>query len=897
MIMVQSLRLRGLVASSLLAFAACSGGPAENDPPSVGDNGQPLATPATPTEIGGQNPQDPGVQRDTRGLIGKTIEEARRNLDLRLFEDARNLAAFVLSLDPANVEARDIVTRCNTVLGDVPRATERSSFTEVVQIDAIKRERERNQVETDLRLGDALLADGRFDQAIEQFEKARLTATYSMYMQPNDPLRKMTETRYQQALEARSKAEQRTQEEQAARSRQELAGLAAVNRYRAREKAKLYLGQANTAFMERRYEAAIDSLDEALVILAESSQASSNELVADRGEEDEKLKQWARELRELADSARHASAVESHRDRAREEWHTTFNELRQSSVPQTDTVVFDFERWQEVLKRKPAEFASVAKTESPGDAEVRRILQRRTSVEISRASLQDWAAYFQNMTNVTFLVSQEATDLGEEKTTLTDFRVPAGTIEEALKAVELVTGVVARVRNGMVYLVTEQTAISLDDLVLQPYVVGDLIKKINGKPGPNLRIPSANDDGPTFQAEIENEKPTLFDETKLGELIKTTIRPAKFEDSTFDVKTVEQQGTLYVLADRAAQAEVAKFLADLRRHVGIQIDIETRFLKVEDSFLEDVGIDLRGLGNQASQGVSGRGLEKLGDRQNTGFDDFGPRNTSNPAAPGTIGTGTTPGIFFDDGGDGDAMARVENLYNQTLGGRSRVLANQTGLTNAGGLSLQYAFLDDTEVEVVLRAVSKKERSEQIDAPRLLVYNNTRAHMLSLRQQAYIRDFEVEIAQGASVAAPRIGIVQDGVALDVRPVVDSELRFITMDVRPTLIELQEPIPTYTTTLGVGQPVSIQLPQVTRQTVRTTLTTPDGGTVMLGGMRLVERQNLKSTVPLLGSLPGLSWLFTSQGQSVQNRKVLILITSRIVLMSESEPDKRLLQAGIR
>lgn len=895
MIKVQSLRLRGLVASSLLAFAACSGGPAETNPRMTDDNGQPLATPANPT-TNTQDPQDPGV-RDSRGLIGKTLEEARRSLELRLFEDARNQAAYVLSLDPANVEARDIVNRCNTVLGDVPRATERSSPEELFRIDAIKRERERNQVETDLRLGDALLQDGKFDQAIERFEAARLMASYSPYMQPNDPLRKLTETRYQQALEARTKAEQRTQEQQAARSRQELAGLAAANKYRAREKARLYLGQANSSFMERRYEAAIQNIDEALVILAEASQAGSDDLVPDRGQEDDKLKQWARELRELADSARHNSVVEGHRDRAREEWHQTFNELRQSAVPQTDTVVFDAERWQEVLKRKPAEFASVAQAESPGDTEVRRILQRRTSVEISRASLQDWAAYFQNMTNVTFLVSQEATDLGEDKTTLTDFRVPAGTIQDALKAIELQTGVVARVRNGMVYLVTEQTAISLDDLVLQPYVVGDLIKKINGKPGPNLRIPSANDDSPTFQQEIENEKPTLFDETKLGELIKSTIRPARFEDNTFDVKTVEQQGTLYVLADRQAQQEVAKFLADLRRHVGIQIDIETRFLKVEDSFLEDVGIDLRGLGNQASQGVSGRGLEKLGDRQNTGFDDFGPRNTSNPAAPGTIGTGTTPGIFFDDGGDGDAMARVENLYNQTLGGRSRVLANDSGLTNSGGLSLQYAFLDDTEVEVVLRAVSKKERSEQVDAPRLLVYNNTRAHMFSLRQQAYIRDFSVEIAQGASVANPEIGVVQDGVSLDVRPVVDSELRFITMEVRPTLIELQEPIPTFTTTLGVGQPVSIQLPQVTRQTVRTTLTTPDGGTVMLGGMRLVERQNLKSTVPLLGSLPGLSWLFTSQGQSVQNRKVLILITSRIVLMSEHEPDPRLLQAGAR
>jgi Flp pilus assembly secretin CpaC len=88
-----------------------------------------------------------------------------------------------------------------------------------------------------------------------------------------------------------------------------------------------------------------------------------------------------------------------------------------------------------------------------------------------------------------------------------------------------------------------------------------------------------------------------------------------------------------------------------------------------------------------------------------------------------------------------------------------------------------------------------------------------------------------------VANPVIGTVHDGVALDVRPVVDSDLKFITMELRPTVMTLQLPIPTFTTTLGVGQPISIQLPEVTLQKVRTTVTMPDGGTMMLGGMRLV------------------------------------------------------------
>src|SRR4029079_9560392 len=108
----------------------------------------------------------------------------------------------------------------------------------------------------------------------------------------------------------------------------------------------------------------------------------------------------------------------------------------------------------------------------------------------------------------------------------------------------------------------------------------------------------------------------------------------------------------------------------------------------------------------------------------------------------------------------------------------------------------------------------------------------------------------------------------------RPVVSADRRFITMELRPTVLTLQLPIPTFTTTLGVGQPISIQLPRVTRQTVRTTVTMPDGGTILLGGMNLVEKQDRFSTVPILGNIPILSFLFSHKGHYVANQRIVIL-----------------------
>ncbi len=862
MIKVQSLRLRGLVASSLLALAACSGAPSNLvDDQTNGNEGTPLTGSAsgnTASESTAPKTQDPQDPRDRSALIKKALENANRSLALRLFEDARSEAAWVLELDSTVQEARDIVARCNQVLGNSSGMVV-GPIEPTILIQRIKQERERTLVETEMRQGRSNMELGQFGRAIDNFEKAVTALRFSDFVQPNDPLRKEAEMALTEARTAKNKAEAEALDRAKMASEAELNRMARDKQIGRELKVQTLLEEANVRFQDGDYQKSLSAIDQALIL--------------------DPTNPSAMQLRDLADRARHNTAMDNNAERWRTEWNKTFLDLQQITVPQTDTVIFDPVRWSDVNKRAPASYTAQSDLDTPENQEItKRLNETVLEHNFASATVQDWANYYGQVAGVTFVVTQEVKDMAAETTTLSEFRLPRRSVVDALKAIQLKTGVAFRVRSGLVHLVSPANAIG--NLVLQPYNVKELITGVQGRPGANLRLPVPGDDTPLFAEPEEETQPSVVDEGRLQELIKATIASDKWDGSPFTMNM--QGGVLYVRADHETQTAVAKLVNELRRHVGIQIDVESRFLKVEDSFLEDVGIDLRGLGNQASQGLAGRGLEKKGDRQNAGFDDFGPRNLQNPAVPGSVGSGTTPGVFFDDGGDGDIMGRVENLYNQTLGGRNG------GLTNAGGLSLQYAFLDDTEVEVVLRAVSKQERSEQIDAPRLLIYNNTRASMHHLRNISYIRDFEVEIAQAAAVANPVIGTVHDGVSLDVRPVVDSDLKFITMELRPTVMSLALPIPTFTTTLGVGQPISIQLPEVTLQKVRTTVTMPDGGTMMLGGMRLVERQNLRSTVPLLGNLPGLSWLFSRNGTSVQNRKIIILVRARIVLMEEMEPN---------
>jgi type II secretory pathway component GspD/PulD (secretin) len=870
MITVQTLRLRGLCASSLLALAACSGSPsgtvavttANDDGTALTDStaladGTAARAPGTAADAAATQGQDP--QGPTRaGLVRKAVENAKRSLDLRLFEDARNEAAYALELDNDNAEARDILQRCNKILGDDSGLSLANRFDDVVIQDRIRQERERSLVDNEIEQGRANMSLGQFGRAIDHFERALTTLRFSPYSQPNDPQRKAVELALAEARAAKTKADKDRYDQSIAASEAELARLARDQQIAQELRVERMLEKANVEFQNGNYQTSVGLVDQALLL--------------------DPVNPTALALRDLADRARHGAQIETTRERWRTEWNKTFLELQHANLPQTESIVFDPARWAEVSRREPANYTKAIDVDTP---ENRAIAQKlgETMLEhnFASATVQDWANYYGQVTGVTFFVTQEVRELDAAVTTLNEFKLPRRSVADALKAIQSQTGVAYRIRDGLVHLVTPANALGI--LMTQKYHVQDLVQGVKGAPGPNLRLPVPGDDTPLFPEVEEDPLPSVVDEGRLQDLLKTTIAPDKWEGSPFTMNM--QAGTLFVRADQETHAQVDRLISELRRHVGIQIDVESRFLKVEDSFLEDVGVDLRGLGNQASQGIPGRGLEKQGARPNAGFDDFGPKQNQNPATPGIVGTGTEPGVFFDDGGDGDLMARTETLYNQTLGGRNG------GPTNAGGLSLQYAFLDDTEVEVVLRAVSKQERSEQIDAPRLLIYNNTRASMHHLRNISYIRDFEVEIAQAAAVANPVIGTVHDGVALDVRPVVDSDLRFITMELRPTVMNLQIPIPTFTTTLGVGQPISIQLPEVTLQRVRTTVTMPDGGTMMLGGMRLVERQNLRSTVPLLGNLPGLSWLFSRRGTSVQNRKILILIRAKIILVEEHEP----------
>jgi len=85
---------------------------------------------------------------------------------------------------------------------------------------------------------------------------------------------------------------------------------------------------------------------------------------------------------------------------------------------------------------------------------------------------------------------------------------------------------------------------------------------------------------------------------------------------------------------------------------------------------------------------------------------------------------------------------------------------------------------------------------------------------------------------------------------------------------------------------GQATTIQQPQFTFNTVTTTVTAPDGGTVLLGGIKRGSEGSVERGVPILGKVPGLNRLFKNRGIGRQFQTSSHTVVPRIIILEEEE-----------
>lgn len=86
-------------------------------------------------------------------------------------------------------------------------------------------------------------------------------------------------------------------------------------------------------------------------------------------------------------------------------------------------------------------------------------------------------------------------------------------------------------------------------------------------------------------------------------------------------------------------------------------------------------------------------------------------------------------------------------------------------------------------------------------------------------------------------------------------------------------------------GAGE-VTVQQPIIAQTTVLTTVAVPDGGTVLLGGVKRLSESRNMAGVPILNKIPYLSRLFKNTGVGRETQSLMLMVTPRIVILEEEE-----------
>ncbi len=835
-----------LLAASLAAAvlgASCST-PTET-PPEDPKQQQPGTPPAAQDPL-----QQPGMQEQVRderrkALVDNYLQSAkalRSNGDLQA---AKFQLLRAKELSPGNQEVLSLLASVQAELGE-PAGRVVTYAEEQMRVQQIAEERARATVESHLQKAQQAMTQRNFAGAIEELRIAALTIEVKEGMEWQDLP--------QQVQAAKADAERQYDEQQ----RQSQAALSAQQAEQLKRQ---------HAEDQARKRGAVDSLIQQSQIAFEARQFQRSQELAQRAHQLEPQNQLAYEM--------HNAAVKAARDTVSDDYirnralamRKMMEADEELKVPQNDVLVMDYATWDKAQRRAMFDAAGIAI--SPEDEALR---EKVATTQVGRLSYTEETGDFLEVvkqlnvnTRVTIIVTPEAREIiTGESLKLNIQLVTSVTLDNFLDhMIGRSANLAWTIRDGVVVIGNKSQAAGT--IVNRIYPVKDLVFKQTQFLPPRVQtIPGEGTDD-TPRTGSEGEDPVAGIE--LADLV-TTLKEAtdpKYWETDGVGITAEESGLLSVKASPSMQDQVVGVLRDMRRFQTPIVTVDSKFLTISRNFLQEIGVDFRGLGGSGQKGT----IATLDDLTN-GLDDNTSRGLDN-GGTGDPAANPLSGAFYTDGGDGDIRGRTENFFTSGLG---------KVLSPTGGLTAGWTLIDDTEINMILRAVEKRQDGELVNSQILSVVNKGRGHVAVINQTAYIRDFDVEVAQAAFIADPKVDVIQDGIVLDVQPVILNDRKYIILNLNPTVAELQRPIATFTTSLaGSTLPVTLQLPNLTVTNFSTTVKVPDGGTVLLGGLRQVLTKERRAEIPLLSQLPLISFLFKQEGSVDENRSLMVMVRAQI------------------
>ena len=382
---------------------------------------------------------------------------------------------------------------------------------------------------------------------------------------------------------------------------------------------------------------------------------------------------------------------------------------------------------------------------------------------------------------------------------------------------------------------------------------------------------------------------------------------------------------MIVTHDRRSLDLIERILAKLDQDSSRQVEIETKFLEVQEGALDEITFDWKySFDNPVPEVdpttgmpvLDSRGRPKAVYEKNMGGNT---RTLAEAHSPSGIARDIT--ISYPDNPDAD---RVIPNPTPTLPGKIGIGSGVSPLLdvqkNFNGLSIGgQSILPDFQAGILINALKRKQGTDLLSAPRVTVMDGQLATITVAQEFIYPTDYQPAQAPGAAgggggglgglgggvgggitiqsatpsfdTVAPEDenpGFREVGVVLEVTPTIE-KYNSINLDLKPKVTEFDGfveyggpsgTIGTGFSTATVLAPSGILMPIFSVRKVQTQVTIFDGATVIIGGLTREEVKTVNDKVPVLGNIPLLGRLFQSSAESYHKRNLLIFVSASIV-----------------
>ena len=415
---------------------------------------------------------------------------------------------------------------------------------------------------------------------------------------------------------------------------------------------------------------------------------------------------------------------------------------------------------------------------------------------------------------------------------------------------------------------------------------------------------------------------------QITDIIQEQVDPDGWRDAGGETGRIQElNGNLIITNTGKNHRDIEGLLTQLRAIRALQINYESRVIGVTSDWFEQIGIDLDLYFNtndgmfQQARAVnpnfqlsdffvqSGQNQGQLKDPVIFGPVDRDADAIGNTDAP-PFGVPTPDGtdITYVYGPTGAPIGQTDGWspigFNQNSSGITETIGSGAVqgigqgilLSGAAAATTGFTYMDDIQVDLLIKATQADQRNVVLTAPRLTLMNGQRSFITIAKQIAYISNV-IPVVGDASTSFQAVpDYVQDGFVLDIEGVVSADRRYVTMTVHfdtSTLLKFTSTTVSGAvggtgTTGGRGatSEAEIQLPQMQVQSIRTTVSVPDKGTILMGGQRRFEEVEVESGVPVLSKIPIVNRFFTNRIDSQQELTLVMLMRPEIVIQSENE-----------